>query len=169
MAETVTFQVNDSVVYPAHGVGKIIAEEKQIVGGFELDVYVISFIEEKMTLRVPKKRANDAGLRKLSSKNEIKSVFDVLKKRPKSPRGMWSKRAQEYETKINSGHLSSIAEVVRDLNKNVGDPNRSYSERMIYESAFNRLVSELAAIENVDAKTATTRLTTVLEEKEEVA
>lgn len=168
-AKSSHFQVNDSVVYPAHGVGQIIAEEKQIIGGFELDVYVISFPNEKMTLRVPKNRAQDAGLRKLSNENEIKLVFEVLQKAPRSSRGMWSKRAQEYETKINSGLLSSIAEVVRDLNKNVGDPNRSYSERMIYESAFNRLVSELAAIENIDQKTATERLTSVLEEKEDVA
>lgn len=158
MAEELKFEVGNQVVYPAHGVGKITDEETQTVGGYEVRVYVISFTKDKMTLRVPVNRAASAGLRHLSTKEDIKKVILILKMRPKSIRGMWSRRAQEYEAKINSGNITSIAEVVRDLHKNVDDPDRSYSERMIYESALGRLVGEYAAIENLDIDKATEAL-----------
>lgn len=163
------FQVNDRVVYPSHGVGEITAEETEIIGGMQLSVFVISFPRDKMTLRVPVKRAHASGLRHLSSSQDLRKVFSILQGRAKAGRGMWSRRAQEYEGKINSGNVVSIAEVVRDLHKNVDDPDRSYSERMIYESALNRLAGEFAAVENIDVKQAAEKITDILREKEEAA
>lgn len=166
MADNITFNVGDYVVYPAHGVGQITDEEAQIIGGMELKVFVISFDKEKMILRVPVRRAAAAGLRHLSTRNEVEKVLSTLQGRAKSGRGMWSRRAQEYEGKINSGNILSIAEVVRDLHKNVDDPDRSYSERIIYESALGRLAGEFAAVENIDTKQATERLIDFLRDKE---
>lgn len=139
------FKTGDYVVYPTHGVGLITGEETQTIGGTEISVYVISFEKEKMILRVPVSRAKAAGLRSLSNGEAIDEAFVVLKGKPRIARGMWSKRAQEYESKINSGNLTQVAEVVRDLHRNVDHPDRSYSERMIYESALGRLAGELAA------------------------
>lgn len=164
--KNIAFKVGDRVVYPSHGVGEIIGEEAQIIGGHELSVYVISFQKEKMTLRVPVKRAMSIGLRQLSSRDDVQKMLAILQGRAKSGKGMWSRRAQEYENKINSGDLASIAEVVRDLHKNVDDPDRSYSERVIYESALNRLAGEFAAIENIDLKQASDHLLNLLGEKE---
>ena len=165
MPDTKTFQVNDSVVYPAHGVGKIIAEEKQIIAGTEIAVYVVSFTKEKMVLRVPVKRAAASGLRHLCTGKELQKMYSVLQSRPKASRGMWSRRAQEYETKINSGDIIAAAEVVRDLHKNVNDPDRSYSERVIYEAALNRVAGELAAVEALEFKDAAERLVEFLRER----
>lgn len=159
------FAVGDKVVYPSHGVGRIMAEETQEVAGFSTSLYVISFEKEKMTLRVPTKRAAAAGLRPLSEKTILKDAMDTLKSRSKPGRGMWSRRAQEYETKINSGDILSIAEVVRDLHKNVDDPDRSYSERVIYEAALNRLAGEFAAIEGSSHEDATRKLEDILKVK----
>ena len=162
----IEFNVNDRVVYPSHGVGEIIAQETQIIGGTELSVFVISFPKDKMTLRIPVKRAAATGLRRLSSPEHITKMMSVLQGRAKIGKGMWSRRAQEYEGKINSGDIISIAEVVRDLHKNVDDPDRSYSERVIYESALSRLAGEVAALEDIDAKIASERLSDILRQKE---
>jgi CarD family transcriptional regulator len=166
MTNTEDFKVNDNVVYPAHGVGKIIAEEKQVIAGTEISVYVVSFIKEKMTLRVPVKRAAATGLRHLCSPKDIQKIYQVLQARPKIGRGMWSRRAQEYESKINSGNIIAAAEVVRDLHKNVDDPDRSYSERVIYEAALQRVAGELAVVEALDLKVITERLVEVLRDKQ---
>lgn len=159
------FTVGGKVVYPAHGVGIIVDLETQKVAGTDLSVYVISFEKEKMTLRVPVKRAAASGLRVLSNDNDVKNAIKTLKGRAKPGRGMWSRRAQEYEAKINSGSLVSIAEVVRDLHKNVDDPDRSYSERVIYESALGRLAGEFAAVSQVDVNEATADLIRVLKSR----
>ncbi len=156
------FKIGGKVVYPAHGVGKIVDQETQNVAGVDLSVYVISFEKEKMILRVPVKRANASGLRVLSNDNDVQKAIQTLKGRAKPGRGMWSRRAQEYEGKINSGNIVSIAEVVRDLHKNVDDPDRSYSERVIYESALSRLAGEFAAVNQVDVLEATNKLTNIL-------
>jgi len=160
------FRIGDRVVYPAHGVGEIIGEETQIVGGTELRVFIISLLKEKMTLRVPVKRAAVAGLRPLCSLDTLRGIFDILQRKSKPSKGMWSKRAQEYELKINSGNVASLAEVVRDLHKNSDDPDRSYSERVIYESALNRLAGEFAAVKGIAIEAALSLLTDSLEEKE---
>ena len=159
------YKVGNYVVYPTHGVGKIMAEETQMIGEIELRMLVISFEKDKMTLRVPLSRASAAGLRPVSSVEQMKKVFLTLKSRARTSRGMWSRRAQEYETKINSGNIHFIAEVVRDLHQNVDQSERSYSERMIYESALSRLVGELAACEDTDYKTATDKLMKLLRAK----
>lgn len=159
------YKVGNHVVYPTHGVGKIMAEETQMIGDIELRMLVISFEKDKMTLRVPVSRATAAGLRPVSTTEQMKKVFITLKTRARTSRGMWSRRAQEYETKINSGNIHFIAEVVRDLHQNVDQSERSYSERMIYESALARLVGELAACEGTDHKTATDKLMKLLRAK----
>ena len=159
------YKVGVHVVYPTHGVGKIVAEETQMIGDVELRLLVISFEKDKMTLRVPVHRATAAGLRPVSSTDQMKKVFVSLKGRARTSRGMWSRRAQEYEAKINSGNIFFIAEVVRDLHQNVDQSERSYSERMIYESALSRLVGELAAAEATDHKTATDKLMKLLRGK----
>lgn len=166
MSNNTTFKVGDSVVYPSHGVGEIIKEEVQAIGGIELKVYVIEFKKEKMTLRVPVKRAGIIGLRAISSSEVVQKMVTTLQSRAKIYKGMWSRRAQEYENKINSGDIVSIAEVVRDLHKNVDDPDRSYSERVIYETALGRLVGEFAAVENIDVKQAEDKLSDILAERE---
>jgi CarD family transcriptional regulator len=159
------FRIGGKVVYPAHGVGQIVDQETQQVAGVDLSVYVISFEKDKMTLRVPVKRAGASGLRVLSNDNDVQKAIQTLKGRAKPGRGMWSRRAQEYEGKINSGNIVSIAEVVRDLHKNVDDPDRSYSERVIYESALNRLAGEFAAVNQVDVTDATSKLITILKSR----
>jgi len=159
------YKVGVHVVYPTHGVGKIVAEETQMIGDIELRMLVIAFDKDKMTLRVPVHRATAAGLRPVSSLEQMKKVFLTLKGRARTSRGMWSRRAQEYETKINSGNIFFIAEVVRDLHQNVDQSERSYSERMIYESALARLVGELAAAEGTDHKVATDKLMKLLRAK----
>lgn len=156
------FGVNEYVVYPTHGVGKIMAIETQSIGDHELKVFVISFEKDKMTLRVPVGRAEAAGLRSVSSNDQIVRAISTLKGRAKIARGMWSRRAQEYETKINSGNLVQIAEVVRDLHKNVDTSERSYSERMIYETALQRLVGEYAAAEEMAFNDANDKLLKLL-------
>lgn len=160
-----SYKVNDYVVYPTHGVGKIVAEETQKIGDVELRMLVINFEKDKMTLRVPMHRAAAAGLRPVCSGEHMKKVFLTLKSKAKISRGMWSRRAQEYETKINSGNIILVAEVVRDLHQNVDQSERSYSERMIYENALARLVGELAAIEGTDQKTAYDKIMKLLRAK----
>lgn len=162
MSEATEFNVGDYVVYPTHGVGRITGEETQTIGDLELKLFVIGFDKEKMTLRVPVRRAQAAGLRHVSNDGQIKKAISTLKGKAKISRGMWSRRAQEYEAKINSGNILSIAEVVRDLHKNVDQSERSYSERMIYESALGRLAGEVAAAEAIDPKEASDRLVKML-------
>lgn len=156
------FVVNEYVVYPTHGVGKILGIESEKIGDYELKVFVIAFEKDKMILRVPVGRAEAAGLRSISPNDQISRALATLKGRAKIARGMWSRRAQEYEAKINSGNLVQIAEVVRDLHKNVDQSERSYSERMIYETAMHRLCGEVAASERVDIKVAQDKLLKVL-------
>lgn len=148
------FSVGDSVVYPAHGVGRIKAVETQEVAGMSLEVYVITFDHEKMTLRVPTKRAAVSGLRGLAAGNTVSQALTTLKGRARVKRTMWSRRAQEYEAKINSGDLISIAEVVRDLHRADNQPEQSYSERQLYELALDRMAREVAAIEQIDRDAA---------------
>ena len=163
------FTVGEFVVYPTHGVGKIMGHEVEKIGEHELKVFVISFEKDKMTLRVPVGRAEAAGLRSISSNDQIGKALATLKGRAKIARGMWSRRAQEYEAKINSGNLVAIAEVVRDLHKNVDQSERSYSERMIYETAMHRLCGEVAASERVEVKDAQDRLLKVLRKQAAMA
>ncbi len=162
------FGVEDKVVYPTHGVGRVMGVETQTIGGMELTTYVVNFEKDRMTLRIPVDRAIQTGLRCLSNGDELERVRSTLKGRARTSRGMWSRRAKEYETKINSGNLVSIAEVVRDLHKNVDDPDRSYSERIIYENALNRLAGEFAAVKDMDHEKATKYLVKAMT-REEVA
>ena len=161
---SVEFNIGDKVVYPSHGVGEIIDLEKQEVAGTIFEVYVISFPKDKMTLRVPVSRAEVSGLRQLVDKKAIDEVYEILQGKPKQGNKMWSRRAQEYESKINSGDLESVAEVVRDLYKNV-DNDRSYSERTIYESALKRLSTEIAILEKTTEEESTNKLIGLLREK----
>ena len=152
------YSTGDFVVYPTHGVGRITGIEKQEIAGFKLELFVIRFDSEKMTLRVPVVKANDAGLRALSSHQHMNKALTTLRGRSRISRAMWSRRAQEYAAKINSGDPISIAEVVRDLHRNASQPDQSYSERQIYEAARERLSRELAAVEKIDQDTASVRL-----------
>jgi CarD family transcriptional regulator len=153
------FSIGDHVVYPAHGVGRIKGVETQEVAGLALDLYVITFDHEKMTLRVPTKKAKTAGLRGLADGAVVTQAMTTLKGRARVKRTMWSRRAQEYEAKINSGDLISIAEVVRDLHRADNQPEQSYSERQLYESALDRMAREVAAIEKIDRDAAVGLLT----------
>jgi CarD family transcriptional regulator len=159
------YAVGDYVVYPTHGVGRITGIEVEVIGEYELKVFVIAFEKDKMILRVPVGRAGAAGLRAISGSDEITRALTTLKGRAKIARGMWSRRAQEYEAKINSGNIVQIAEVVRDLHKNVDQSERSYSERMIYETAMTRLTGEVAAFDKVDALSAHEKLIKVLKKQ----
>ena len=156
------FHANEYVVYPAHGVGRIVSIEQQEIAGVSLELFVISFEKDKMTLRVPTAKATSIGMRSLSSPDLIAKALDTLKGRAKVKRAMWSRRAQEYEQKINSGDLISIAEVVRDLYRGGDQPEQSYSERQLYEAALERLTREVAAVEHVDEINAAARVGAVL-------
>ena len=156
------FSAGDYVVYPTHGVGRIQGVENQEIAGTSLKVIVITFEKERMTLRVPVGKATNSGLRRLSSRKEMETALKTLKGRSRIRRMMWSRRAQEYEAKINSGDPVSIAEVVRDLYRNAGQPDQSYSERQIYQAALDRLARELAAVEKIDEMAAAQKLESVL-------
>lgn len=158
------FKIGERIVYPSHGVGEVINIEYQAIAGTTIKVYVISFPQDKMTLKVPVNRAAISGLRTLVSKSDLTTIYSTLQSKPKAGNKMWSRRAQEYETKINSGNIVAVAEVVRDLYKNV-DSDRSYSERTIYESALNRLAGELAILENIKSDEAVSKLIEVLRDK----
>ena len=144
------FRPNDYVVYPAHGVGQIMSIEEQDVAGLSLELFVISFEKDKMTLRVPTNKATEVGMRSLSSPDVISKAMTTLKGKAKVKRAMWSRRAQEYEQKINSGDLIAIAEVVRDLHRTDDQREQSYSERQLYEAALERLTREVAAVSGGD-------------------
>lgn len=156
------FRKDDYIVYPAHGVGRITSIEEQEVAGAKLELFVVSFEKDKMTLRVPTAKATTSGMRPLSDKDTITKALDTLNGRARVKRVMWSRRAQEYEQKINSGDLVSIAEVVRDLHRAEDQPEQSYSERQLYEAAFERLAREVAAVEKIDESKAAEKLETVL-------
>ena len=160
-----SFKKGDHVVYPAHGVGRVTGVEKDSVAGFDIEVYVVSFEQDKMTLRVPTAKAAAQGMRPLANDDVLKNALKTLKGKPKVKRTMWSRRAQEYEAKINSGDLISIAEVVRDLHRQEDQPEPSYSERQLYESALDRMVREVAVVEKVDHDKALEILTTTLTKK----
>jgi CarD family transcriptional regulator len=163
MASNNQFTTGDYVVYPTHGVGRVVALETQEIAGLKLQLYVIGFEKDRMTLRVPVAKALKSGLRKLSTRKIMESALTTLRGRARVKRTMWSRRAQEYEAKINSGDPVSIAEVVRDLHRSASQPDQSYSERQIYEAALDRLAAELAAVEKIDAQAATKRLESLLE------
>jgi CarD family transcriptional regulator len=153
-AKKQNFKPNQYIVYPAHGVGKVTSIEKEVIAGFDIEVYVVSFEQEKMILRVPTNKAAASGMRSLSNENVLKDAFTTLKGRARIKRTMWSRRAQEYEGKINSGDLILISEVVRDLHRTDAQPEQSYSERQLYESALDRMVREVAAINKTDRDAA---------------
>ena len=161
-SKTHPFSVGDYIVYPKHGVGRISELETQEISGLTLELYVIRFEKERMTLRVPTNKAAGSGMRRLSNDATMKEAFTTLKGKARIKRTMWSRRAQEYEAKINSGDPVSIAEVVRDLHRADDQPEQSYSERQIYQAALERLARELAAVERIDDLKATERLEQVL-------
>ena len=161
-AEKVAFASGDLVVYPTHGVGKITAIEMQEIAGYSLSVIVVLFDKDRMTLRVPLAKAKGSGLRRLSSRKEMDAALAKLRGRSRAKRTMWSRRALEYQAKIASGDPASIAEVVRDLFRNAGQPEQSYSERQIYQAALDRLVREFAAVERIDETTAVQRVEQLL-------
>ena len=142
------FKANEFVVYPAHGVGQILAIEEQEIAGAKLELFVINFMKDKMTLRVPTAKVANVGMRKLSDPSLIKKALETLKGRARVKRTMWSRRAQEYEAKINSGDIVAIAEVVRDLYRSESQPEQSYSERQLYEAALDRLSREIAVVQH---------------------
>ena len=143
------FKTNEFVVYPAHGVGQILAIEEQEIAGAKLELLVINFMKDKMTLRVPTAKVANVGMRKLSEPALVKRALETLKGRARVKRTMWSRRAQEYEAKINSGDIVAIAEVVRDLYRSESQPEQSYSERQLYEAALDRLSREIAVVQHV--------------------
>src|SRR5664279_6013647 len=159
------FKTNEFIVYPAHGVGQILAIEEQEIAGAKLELFVINFIKDKMTLRVPTAKIVSVGMRKLAEAPLVKRALETLKGRARIKRTMWSRRAQEYEAKIDSGDLVSIAEVVRDLHRAGGQPEQSYSERQLYEKALARMAREVAAVEKTDEPTAVKRVEGMLTKK----
>jgi CarD family transcriptional regulator len=156
------FKTNEWIVYPAHGVGRIVGIEEQEIAGISLELFVITFEKDKMTLRVPTGKSASVGMRKLAEDGIVKRAMETLKGKARIKRTMWSRRAQEYEAKINSGDLIAIAEVVRDLYRSESQPEQSYSERQLYEAALDRMAREIAAVEKLDERGAVQRITEVL-------
>ena len=156
------FRPDDYLVYPAHGVGQIVSIESQEIAGIELELFVISFEKDKMTLRVPTHKATEVGMRGLSSPDVVSKAMTTLKGKARVKRAMWSRRAQEYEQKINSGDLIAIAEVVRDLHRTDDQREQSYSERQLYEAALERLTREVAAVSGGDELAAAKEVGDVL-------
>ncbi len=157
------YKIGEFVVYPAHGVGKIVALEEQEIAGAKLELFVIDFEKDKMRLRVPLNKCDSVGMRKLSDKNMAEDAMKVLTGKARVKRTMWSRRAQEYEAKINSGDLISVAEVVRDLYRSDRQPEQSYSERQLYESALDRMAREIACVKKLDDAGAVSEIEGVLE------
>ncbi len=172
MAKAEIFEEGDHVVYPTHGVGKVERIATEEIAGHKLELIHITFEENRMTLRVPVAKARTAGLRKLATRKMFDEAMVVLRGRARIKRTMWSRRAQEYEAKINSGDPLAIAEVVRDLHRNAGQPDQSFSERQIYEAAMDRLAAELAALDRIDKAAAAVKLAeflkTVVQTKPEI-
>jgi CarD family transcriptional regulator len=162
VAKKEEFLPKQYVVYPSHGIGQILEIEKKEIAGQMLTMYVIEFEKEKMTLRVPIEKTKDIGVRKVSTKNQLKDIFEILTGKAKIRRTMWSRRAQEYEAKINSGDIKLLTEVVRDLFRSDSQPEQSYSERQLYEAARERLSREVAVIEKTDEQKAIEKMETIL-------
>ena len=162
VAKKEEFLPEQYVVYPSHGIGQILEIEKKEIAGQMLTMYVIEFEKEKMTLRVPIEKTKEIGVRKVSTKNQLKDIFEILTGKAKIRRTMWSRRAQEYEAKINSGNIKLLTEVVRDLFRSDSQPEQSYSERQLYEAARERLSREVAVIEKTDEQKAIEKMETIL-------
>jgi CarD family transcriptional regulator len=162
-ARKLRFKTNEFVVYPAHGVGKIVDVEEQEIAGSRLELYVIDFEKEKMRLRVPTGKCDAVGMRKLTDKAELDEALNVLRGRARVKRTMWSRRAQEYEAKINSGDIIALAEVVRDLFRSDKQPEQSYSERQLFEAALDRFAREVAAVKKLTEAAAVSEIEDVLE------
>jgi len=156
------FRTGEYIVYPAHGVGRIVSIEEQQIAGAALELFVINFDKDKMTLRVPTGKLASVGMRKLSEDKTVKRALATLKGKARIKRTMWSRRAQEYEAKINSGDLVAIAEVVRDLYRSEAQPEQSYSERQLYEAALDRMAREIAAVDRIDEASAVAKIDDVL-------
>jgi len=156
------FKTGEFVVYPAHGVGQIVAIEEQEIAGLSLELFVINFEQEKMTLRVPLGKAGSVGMRKLADAKIVEKALETIKGRARVKRTMWSRRAQEYEAKINSGDLISIAEVVRDLHRADSQPEQSYSERQLYEAALDRMAREISSVNKVSSTEAIQEIEKIL-------
>ena len=152
------FKTNEHIVYPAHGVGQIVAIEEQEIAGMKLELYVIVFEKDKMTLRVPMAKAEQVGMRKLAEDDTVEKALEIIKGRARVKRTMWSRRAQEYEAKINSGDLVAISEVVRDLHRASSQPEQSYSERQLYEAALDRMAREISAVSRITETEAIRRI-----------
>ena len=159
---SLTFNAGEYVVYPTHGVGKVADVTKQNIAGSELELLVVNFDKDKMTLRIPTSKIQHVGLRKISDDKTMNEAFATLKGKAKVRKIMWSRRAQEYENKINSGNPVAIAEVVRDLYRSENLAEQSYSERQIYEQALDRLANEVAVCDNISPEDATKKLISIL-------
>ena len=161
------YKIKDHVIYPKHGVGQIVAVETSVIAEIEMTYYKIQVTKDKLVLTIP---VNQQGnLRPISSINQINKAISILKGKPKIRRTMWSRRAQEYDQKINSGEIYQIAEVVRDLNKNTEIPvDQSYSERQLFEKAYDRLLGEVAIGMNISNEDAKKKLDKALGKKEAV-
>ena len=157
-AQRASFKPGEHVVYPAHGVGRIVAIDEQTVAGFKLELFVVTFEKDKMTLRVPTAKASSVGMRKLAEEPVLEKALETLTGRARVKKTMWSRRAQEYEAKINSGDLVAIAEVVRDLHRSEAQPEQSYSERQLYEAAVDRMMREFASARRITDKEAMTAI-----------
>jgi CarD family transcriptional regulator len=157
------FKANEFVVYPAHGVGRIVSIEEQTIAGAKLELYVVDFLKERMRLRVPTSKCETYGMRKLAEKPLVEQSLRVLKGRARVKRTMWSRRAQEYEAKINSGDLIAVAEVVRDLFRSDRQPEQSYSERQLYEAALDRMAREVAAVRKISDEEAVAEMEQILD------
>ena len=158
------YSIGDHIVYPSHGVGEVTSIQKYEIAEEELEMYNVIFEKEKMTLKIPTEKAKEIGIRKVSSKANLKKTLEILNGKAKIRRTMWSRRAQEYESKINSGNLNELTEVVRDLFRNSSQPEQSYSERQLYESARNRLAREVAVVEQTDDEKAVEKIEAILNE-----
>ena len=156
------YSVGDFIVYPSHGVGEITDIQTFEIAEEKLEMYNVIFDKEKMTLKIPTIKAKEIGIRKVSSRNEMKKTLEILKSKAKIRRTMWSRRAQEYEAKINSGILTELTEVVRDLFRNSNQPEQSYSERQLYESARDRLAREVAVVEKTNDDNAVEKIEIIL-------
>lgn len=165
---TLTFNAGEYVVYPTHGVGKVSDITKQSIAGTELEMLVVNFDKDKMTLRIPTAKIPNVGLRKISDEKTMEEAFNTLKGKARVRKIMWSRRAQEYENKINSGNPVAIAEVIRDLYRNENIAEQSYSERQIYEQAVDRLASEVSVYSNCSIEDANKKLNDILSKEKAV-
>ena len=165
---SISFNAGEYVVYPTHGVGKVSDVTKQTIAGSELELLVVNFDKDKMTLRIPTSKISNVGLRKISDEKTMSEAFETLKGKAKIKKVMWSRRAQEYENKINSGNPVAIAEVIRDLYRDENIAEQSYSERQIYEQAVDRLANEVSVYSNCSIEEANKKLLDILSKQKAV-